>query len=129
MSASERFFFTFFNLEIDKTYLPSIAEGFLLTVVIAVCIVFSGIALGLVLAMIRSSGIRIVNFLIVAFVDLFRAIPPLVIILIFYFGLPSIGIEMSSFTVTSPAPRRAMQTRSTRPPWHWTRPPRTPWPR
>ena len=96
MTASERFFFTFFNWEIDRTYLPSIAEGFLLTVVIAICIVISGIAFGVVLAVIRSSGIRIVNFLIV----IFRAIPPLVFILIFYFGLPSIGINMSSFTVT-----------------------------
>jgi polar amino acid transport system permease protein len=100
MTASERFIFTFFNWEIDRTYLPSIAEGFLLTVVIAICIVISGIAFGAVLAVIRSSGIRIVNFLIVVFVDIFRAIPPLVFILIFYFGLPSIGINMSSFTVT-----------------------------
>ncbi len=100
MSASERFLFTFFNLEIDRTYLPAIAEGFLLTVVIAVCIVISGIMLGLTLAIIRSSGIRIVNYLIAVYVDVFRAIPPLVIILLFYFGLPDIGINMSSFTVT-----------------------------
>jgi len=100
MSAWERFVFTFFNWEVNSTYLPDIVEGFLLTVVIAVLIVLCGISLGLVLALIRTFRLRPLNLLIAVFIDIFRAIPPLVIILIFYFGLPSLDINMSSFTVT-----------------------------
>jgi len=100
MTAWERFLFTFFNWEVDSAYLPDIAGGFVLTVVIAICIVISGIILGLILAVIRSLGLRAINVVIVVFVDLFRAIPPLVVILIFYFGLPFLDINMSSFTVT-----------------------------
>src|SRR3546814_16691649 len=39
------------------------------------------------------------NVLIVAYVDVFRALPPLVVIVIVYFGLPSVGITLSGFTV------------------------------
>src|SRR3546814_5802614 len=39
------------------------------------------------------------NVLIVAYVDVFRALPPLVVIVIVYFGLPSGGITLSGFTV------------------------------
>ena len=33
------------------------------------------------------------------FVDVFRALPPLVAILLIYFGFPSIGISLPSFVV------------------------------
>jgi polar amino acid transport system permease protein len=37
--------------------------------------------------------------LIVIFVDMFRALPPLVIVLIVYFGLPNVGVSIPSFAV------------------------------
>ena len=37
--------------------------------------------------------------MIVGFVDIFRALPLLVVILIVYFGLPNVGINLSSFAV------------------------------
>ena len=33
------------------------------------------------------------------FADVFRALPPLVIVLLVYFGLPNVGINLSSFAV------------------------------
>ena len=47
----------------------------------------------------RAYGIRAVNALIVVFVDVFRALPPLVAILLIYFGLPNVGINLPSFAV------------------------------
>ena len=38
--------------------------------------------------------------LIVFFVDVFRALPPLVIIIMLYFALPTVGIRMSGFVST-----------------------------
>jgi len=39
-------------------------------------------------------------FLIIAVVDVLRALPPLVIIIMFYFALPTVGIRMSAFVAT-----------------------------
>jgi len=91
---------TFFNWQVMSEYLPKIVEGFVLTIQLALAIVVSGIASGLVLAMVRSFRLRPVNFLIIAVVDVLRALPPLVIIIMFYFALPTVGIRMSAFVAT-----------------------------
>lgn len=100
MTNWERFVFTFFNTKVMADYLPKIVEGFILTVWLAALIVVSGLVLGLLLAVVRSFRIRPVNWLIVFLVDLFRALPPLVIIVLIYFGIPSIGVAPSGFIST-----------------------------
>ena len=96
----ERFLDQFFNLDVMLRYLPDVAAGFLVTIELAVSVIVTGLALGLVLAMVRAFQIRPVNWLIILFVDLFRALPPLVILIIFYFGLPFIGLTMSAFVIS-----------------------------
>jgi polar amino acid transport system permease protein len=91
---------TFFNWRIMAEYLPKIVEGFVITIQLALAVVVSGIACGLVLAMIRSFRMKPVNFLIIAVVDVLRALPPLVIIIMFYFALPTVGVRMSAFVAT-----------------------------
>jgi polar amino acid transport system permease protein len=91
---------TFFNWRVMSEYLPKIVEGFLLTIQLALAVVVSGIATGFVLAMIRSFRLKPVNFLIMAVVDVLRALPPLVLIIMFYFALPTVGIRMSAFVAT-----------------------------
>ena len=96
----ERFLDQFFNLDVMIRYLPDVAAGFLVTIQLALSVIVTGLALGLVLAMVRAFQIKPVNWLIILFVDLFRALPPLVILIIFYFGLPFIGITMSAFVIS-----------------------------
>jgi polar amino acid transport system permease protein len=91
---------TFFNWRVMSEYLPKIVEGFVLTIHLALAVVVSGIASGFVLAMIRSFRVKPVNFLIIAVVDVLRALPPLVIIIMFYFALPTVGIRMSAYVAT-----------------------------
>ncbi|MBY0338787.1 MAG: amino acid ABC transporter permease [Acetobacteraceae bacterium] len=91
---------TFLNAAVAAEYAPKIAEGFALTVLLALCIVAAGLALGLALAVIRAAGLRVVNWGIIGFVDVFRALPPLVIIVLLYFGLPSAGFSLSGFGAT-----------------------------
>lgn len=95
----ERFLDTFFNGPVIERYLPAILDGFVVTLELAVLVVISGTLLGLVLACLRTYRVKPVNLLIVAFADIFRALPPLVIILIVYFGLPNVGISLSAFLV------------------------------
>jgi polar amino acid transport system permease protein len=89
----------FFKLEVIERYWPEIAEGFLVTLQLAISIVVAGILLGLGLATLRAFQVRPINLLIVLFIDLFRALPGLVVMVLFYFALPYVGITMSSFTV------------------------------
>ncbi len=97
MTGWERFADSFLNARVAAEYLPKIVQGFGLTVVLALCIIAAGLAAGLALAVARSLGVRPLNWLIIFVVDLFRALPPLVVIALFYFGLPAAGLSLSGF--------------------------------
>jgi polar amino acid transport system permease protein len=99
MDAWARFLDAFFKRELIAQYWPSIAKGTVTTIEIAAAVVVTGIALGLLLAVLRAWRILPLNAVIVIFVDVFRALPPLVLVLLAFFGLPSVGISLSSFAV------------------------------
>jgi polar amino acid transport system permease protein len=99
MSGWSRFVETFFKWNLIEQYLPSILKGMLVTVEIALAVVVTGILLGLLLAVVRTLRVLPINALIVVFVDMFRALPPLVLVLLIYFGLPNVGISIPSFAV------------------------------
>ena len=99
MDSWSLFLDTFFKRELIVRYLPDILKGMVVTVEIAVLVVITGIAAGLALALARSLHLRIVSVPIVIFVDVARALPPLVLILIIYFGLPNVGILLPSYAV------------------------------
>ena len=100
MTDLERLVFSFFNVEVMVRYLPAIAEGFLLTVELALAVIVTGLLIGLALALVRAVQVRPVNWAIVFFVDLFRALPPLVVIVLLYFALPHAGLRLSGYTAT-----------------------------
>jgi len=88
---------TFFNVEVMAQYAPKIIEGMGITVVLAAVVVVSGLVLGFVLAVLRALRFKVLNALIVLFADVFRAVPPLVILIVIYFALPTVGIKFSGF--------------------------------
>jgi polar amino acid transport system permease protein len=95
----QRFVETFFKPSILASTWPAIAKGMLVTIEIAALVVITGLALGLALAVLRTLRNRLLDFFIIIFIDLFRAIPPLVAVLLIYFGLPNVGIKIPSFAV------------------------------
>jgi polar amino acid transport system permease protein len=99
MGAWSRFGGTFFKCDVIERYFPAIVKGTVVTIEVALAVVITGILLGLALAVVRSFRVRVLNALIVVFVDVFRALPPLVLILLVYFGLPNLGINLPSFLV------------------------------
>lgn len=99
MSNFERFVDTFFKAELIAATLPKIISGMGMTLLIAALVVVTGILLGLVLAALRSYRIAPITVMIVIFADIMRALPPLVLVLIVYFGLPNVGITLSGFVV------------------------------
>ncbi|QTF08671.1 amino acid ABC transporter permease [Brenneria izadpanahii] len=97
VSALDRFLSVFFNAQIMREYAPLVAQGMLVTLQLAALVVISGILIGLALACIRICRVRALNALIVLYADLLRSLPPLVLILLVYFGLPNIGIDLPGF--------------------------------
>lgn len=100
MTNWDRFQETFFNAKVMSRYWPDIVAGMGVTIELAILVVLSGLAAGLALALIRSFAIRPLNLLIIFVVDVFRALPPLVIIVLLYFGLPNLDLAPSGFICT-----------------------------
>lgn len=100
MTGWDGFTFSFLNARVAAQYWPKIVEGLGVTVALAALIIVAGLAIGLALAVVRTLGVRPLNWLIVFAVDLFRALPPLVLIVLIYFGLPAAGIGFSGFWAT-----------------------------
>jgi polar amino acid transport system permease protein len=95
-----RFADTFLNWDVMAQYAPKILEGTWVTIQLAVAVVLAGIASGLALAVLRAFRFRLANALIVVTVDVLRALPPLVVIILFYFALPTVGVQMSAWMAT-----------------------------
>jgi polar amino acid transport system permease protein len=91
---------SFFNWEVMARYAPKILEGTWITIQLAVAVVLAGVAAGLILALVRTLRIRLLNYAIILVVDVMRALPPLVVIILFYFALPTVGVKMSAWTAT-----------------------------
>jgi polar amino acid transport system permease protein len=91
---------TFLNWEVMAQYAPKIVEGFFVTIQLAAAIVVTGLCAGLLLAVVRTLRFSAVNLLIVLSVDVLRALPPLVLIMILYFALPTVGVRFSGFVAT-----------------------------
>lgn len=88
---------TFFNLAVMRQYLPKVIEGMGVTVMLALAVVATGLLLGAALALLRTLRFRPLNALVIVFADVFRAVPALVILIIIYFALPTVGVRLSGF--------------------------------
>lgn len=96
----EKILYYFFNWTLISPHLPEIMQGFWVTLQMAVMTVVLGTLLGLALAVLRCYGWRPVNLLMTLYVDVFRAIPQLVIIVLVFFALPSVGIVIDPVPAT-----------------------------
>ncbi|MFN0160733.1 MAG: amino acid ABC transporter permease [Burkholderiales bacterium] len=100
MTNLERFVASFFNAEVGLRYLPRILEGMLVTLGLGLAVIAAGVAAGLALATVRAMRVPFTGWAIVGFADIFRALPPLVVIIVLYFAFPYIGMPMSAFVAT-----------------------------
>jgi polar amino acid transport system permease protein len=89
----------FFNIDVMLRYLPDLLRGLYVTLQLSVLVVASGLAAGIALALLRSGGSRGVGIVIVIFADIMRALPPLMMIVVGFFGLPYLGIRPAGFVV------------------------------
>src|ERR1051325_8602044 len=88
---------TFFNADILKQAWPIILAGLGNTVLLSLVVVPLGLFGGRILAMRASVRKPWVRWPLMAWVDFFRAFPPLVLLIFIYAGLPFVGIELGGF--------------------------------
>jgi len=79
--------------------LPDLLEAGLVTMEVAVLAMLVGIVLGLVLAVIRMSGMRSVTWIAVTWIELARNTPALLQLFFFGFGLGAFGFHLSPFLI------------------------------
>jgi polar amino acid transport system permease protein len=85
----------FLNLEIMRKVWPLLLRGLGTTAYLCALVIPLGLAGGLLVALLSLSRSRGVVWATIALVDLFRAAPPLVLLILLYSGLPFAGINLS----------------------------------
>ena len=88
---------SFFNLQIMKGAWSMILSGLGNTLTLAAYSAVASILIGLVLAVIRSFRNRILNTFIIAYIDFFRSIPLIVLMVVIYYALPFLGIALGPY--------------------------------
>ena len=91
-------FETFLNWKVFVDTLPLLLMGLWITVGLGVAAIVLGAAGGLLLALLRLYGPAPVRFLAIVYINVFRAIPLLVLLIVIYYALPFIGLRLTSFT-------------------------------
>ena len=89
---------TFFNSEVMWASLPALLRGLGNTLVLSLFSIVFGAALGLLVSLIRLYAPRVVAAVAIGYIDLFRAMPMLVILILIYYALPFLGVRFSSWT-------------------------------
>jgi polar amino acid transport system permease protein len=82
------------------TYLPGLLGGLGISVQVALFSLLIGVPGGLLLAVGASSKRKLVRILIIGIVEIGRGTPALVVLQIFYFGLPASGLTLSSMAAS-----------------------------
>lgn len=87
----------FFNLDIMIKTWPLMLRGLGLTVLLCLAVVPMGLLGGLCVALASTSPLRRVRWPLAVLVDIFRAVPPLALLIFISAGLPFAGIRLSPF--------------------------------
>jgi len=93
----EQFIHNFFNVDIMWRSRIILLTGLKNTMLLAAVSLILATAFGLFLAVIRSVNLKLVNFLIVVYVDVFRALPTIVLFMVVYYMLPYLGLSLPVF--------------------------------
>ncbi len=87
----------FFNIGVMAKAFPLLWRGFGMTLLLCLAVIPLGIIGGLLTAMARLSPVSMLRIPVRILTDLFRALPPLVLLILIYSGLPFAGVRLSPF--------------------------------
>jgi len=89
---------SFFNFEVLRQVYPLLLKGLRYTALLSVTTIPIAAVLGLLLAVLHSFPSKILKAVLITYVDVLRSIPPLVLLVFIYFGLPFLGVRFDAFT-------------------------------
>jgi polar amino acid transport system permease protein len=91
-------FETFLNWRVFVDTLPLLLRGLWITIGLGVTAIVLGAAGGLLLALLRLYAPAALRLLTIIYINVFRAIPLLVLLIVIYYALPFVGLRLTSFT-------------------------------
>ncbi len=89
---------TFLNADVIVRTYPMLLRGVWNTLALAFTVITLGGVVGVIICLVRLYAPRPLRWLAIAYVDVFRALPILVLLVLVYYALPFMGIRLSSFT-------------------------------
>ena len=92
---------TFANLDSLIEVWPLLLSGLGITALLCLVTVPLGAALGLAVAVLHSLRVRYLTGALIVYVDLLRSFPPLVLLILIYYGLPFLGLELGELSAAS----------------------------
>ena len=92
---------TFFNWPVFRDALPQLLEGLGVTVMLGVVSIVAGLVSGLFMALLRLYGPAPLRMLARIYIDVFRSIPLLVLLVLVYYALPFVGVRFTSVTAAA----------------------------
>jgi polar amino acid transport system permease protein len=91
----------FFNLDVMRQALPLVLDGAKMTALLCLVVVPLGLAGGLLVALASLSPSPWLRWPVKLLIDFFRAVPPLVLLIVLYSGLPFAGVRLSPFVAVA----------------------------
>ncbi|MCF6246426.1 MAG: amino acid ABC transporter permease [Desulfobacula sp.] len=83
-----------FNFRVIMEYLPQFLIGLRSTFLISIVSIALALATGIIACACRISGIKIIKYPAIAYIEIIRSTPLLVQIYFLYFGLPTLGLRI-----------------------------------
>lgn len=90
-------FDTFFNGQVMLSAFPALLRGLINTLQLGLLAICIGVPLGLLISLVRLYAPAPFRWLAIGYIDIFRAMPVLVVLILIYFALPFVGIRFSSW--------------------------------
>ncbi|MBM3525932.1 MAG: ABC transporter permease subunit, partial [Alphaproteobacteria bacterium] len=87
----------FLNWEIIKATAPFLLSGLGMTMLLCLAAIPVGAVGGLALALLYGLHRRWLTIVLIVWIDFFRAVPPLVLLIFIHFGLPFAGVKPPAF--------------------------------
>lgn len=87
----------FFNLDVILKAWPLLKSGLWLTLKLTLVCIPASFLLGAAISVLTRHPWRWVRWLQIAYVDFFRSIPPLVLLIFIYYALPMLGVTLPQF--------------------------------
>jgi polar amino acid transport system permease protein len=88
---------TFFNVDVMVSAIPALMRGFFNTLLLGLLACGIGIPVGLLISLVRLYAPKPFRWLAIGYIDIFRALPVLVVLILIYYALPFVGIRFSSW--------------------------------